>query len=445
MDDRLLFKDRVRERDLDNFLIEELHASKAFRDWLLARLCYAFDEPTGCEVRLQKSPPRLQDSRQTDVRIGWFDPVGALRGCVLIESKVTADFQPGQAESYAAERAEHRTRMGLRSAASVLVAPQARLSALAHDGAFDATVSIEEIIATLDARLRADDLSAELSARLTVRIDLLESLCGKRSVSAWTPVTVEVKRDFAVAYAALAAEILPALRVRPSTDGPKAITRIFEGLDLGADLPPATLRHEFGAGAPTKYANVQFRGSARRVPAVHQSDLLTGTPYEVAEAGKALAIRVPTPGIDPTLPFEREREKVRAGLEAISALVIWLGEHGPRLSKILASSELSRPAPATAPHSSPDAREAEFADALRNTYDECAKLGYRPFAMLEMVDRLGGIETARRLLANPPSDGFARLALLKRLDLAIESLVLEPRWDGLFTEAELRTARRRLR
>jgi len=83
MDDRLLFQDRVRERDLDNFLIEELHSSKDFRAWLVGRLAHAFDEPAGCEIRLQKSPPRLQDNRQTDVRIGWFDTAGMLRGCVL--------------------------------------------------------------------------------------------------------------------------------------------------------------------------------------------------------------------------------------------------------------------------------------------------------------------------------------------------------------------------
>ena len=64
-----LFRDRVRERDLDNFLVEELHASPDFRNWLVSRLD-GLDPPAGCEVRLQKSPARLQDARQTDVQIG---------------------------------------------------------------------------------------------------------------------------------------------------------------------------------------------------------------------------------------------------------------------------------------------------------------------------------------------------------------------------------------
>lgn len=65
--------------------------------------------------------------------------------------------------------------------------------------------------------------------------------------------------------------------------------------------------------------------------------------------------------------------------------------------------------------------------------------------MLQMIDRLGGIGTARRLLELPPSDGFGRLVLLGRLDLAVESLVLQPRWDGIFTPDERRIAERRLR
>ncbi|RYE96347.1 MAG: hypothetical protein EOO77_41140 [Oxalobacteraceae bacterium] len=61
--------------------------------------------------------------------------------------------------------------------------------------------------------------------------------------------------------------------------------------------------------------------------------------------------------------------------------------------------------------------------------------------MLQMIERLGGIGTARRLLELPPSEGFARLALLERMDLAVESLVLEPRWDGILTKEEPRIAR----
>lgn len=40
-----LFQDRVRERDLDNFLVEELYSSDTFRIWLVARLNHSFVPP----------------------------------------------------------------------------------------------------------------------------------------------------------------------------------------------------------------------------------------------------------------------------------------------------------------------------------------------------------------------------------------------------------------
>lgn len=437
-----LFRDRVRERDLDNFLVEELHASPEFRSWLLGHLTARFDAPEGCEVRLQKSPTRLQDSRQTDVQIGWFDPTGAVTARVLIESKVTADFQPGQAEAYAAEVAAARSELGARRAASVLVAPAGRLCTLLDASTFDASVSIEDIADALEAR-RGEDVPVEVDARLAVRVQLLEALCGKRVSTAWIARTVPEKRDFAEAYAALACERLPALRVRPSTDGPKAITRIFEGLTLPG-LPVPALRHEFGNAVSWKWVNAQFSGLAHLAPAARASGILAGTPYSAEEAGKSLAIRARTPGIDPQSPFASQRDAVVAGLDAMAALVDWLKGNAPKLAVVLQG---GTPAPRAAAATARNAAslDREFTDALRDIYAQCAALDYHPTGMLQMIDRLGGIGTARRLLELPPSEGFARLALLERIDLAVESLVLEPRWDGIFTEEERRIAQRRLR
>lgn len=72
--------------------------------------------------------------------------------------------------------------------------------------------------------------------------------------------------------------------------------------------------------------------------------------------------------------------------------------------------------------------EAALAEQLMKTYRRCERLGYKPTRMLQMVHDHGAIETARRLLTSPPSDGFNRLALMNRLDVAIDSIVQrEPR------------------
>lgn len=440
-----LFRDRVRERDLDNFLIEELHASPEFRDWLVSRLGHRFETPKGCEVRLQKSPPRLQDARQTDVQIGWFGGSGEIIARVLMESKVTADFQPGQVAAYEKEAKAARVQLGEFRAATVLIAPAARLATLTGVSSFDAAISIEEIADRLAAR-RGGDLHEELDSRLAMRIQLLEALCGRRVSTGWIATTVPEKRDFAQAYAALALERLPALRVRPSSDGPKAITRIFEGL-LMKGLPAPALRHEFGNGVAWKWVNAQFAGLEPAIGRVRSSGVLSSTPYSCEQAGKSLAIRVPTPGIDPSAPFESQREAVVAGLEAMGSLVAWLKANEDDLAVLLAPSSVTVNSPPAPAGPSPAGRQAEreFATALRDTYDQCDALGYRPTGLLQMMEQSSGIETARRLLSSPPSEGFGRLALLGRLDLAIESLVLQPRWDGLFSEDERRIARRRLR
>lgn len=432
-----IFRDRVRERDLDNFLVEEIYASPRFLDWIVDRLQQRFIAPSSLKVQLRKSPPREADRRQTDVRVGWFDEDATMHACVLIESKITADFQAGQAEAYASELAALRLRLGPTCAAAVLMAPSAKFRSLTHDGCFDAEISIEDIIDFLRERTQENN-NLEIGRRLEMRIQLLEALCGKRSASGWVGATIAEKRDFADSYVLLASDIVPDLSVRPSTDGPRSITRIFEGLEIDG-LPKLSLRHEFGAPPGWKYANVLFKGLGSYIPVLRSSGLLSGTRYTAEEAGKSLAVRVATPAVDPTRPFSEERAAVESGLLAIRDLVSWLRGAAPKLAEVLSvpSTELH--------HAGTIPTEAAFAEQLMETYRQCERLGYKPTGMLQMIHDHGAVETAKRLLASPPSDGFNRLALMNRLDLAVESIVQREPWRRLFTNDELKRAAQRLR
>ncbi|PDT46654.1 hypothetical protein CO661_17240 [Sinorhizobium fredii] len=329
------FQNRVRERDLDNFLVEELQASTVFQNWFLSRLSPAFTAPEECELRLEKSPARLQDARQTDVRVGWFNASDELVACVLIESKVTADFQPGQAEAYASERDGYRATLGQGSAAAVITAPAERLARLAHAQSFDHALAIEDIIDMLAGRRSNESLSEELDARLAARIALLEALCGKRPFGGWVPTTVAEKRSFALAYAELAREVVPHLTLRPSTDGPKALTRIFEGLPVSLGFPRTVIRHEFGSKEEWKYVNLQIAGAAEHAAAFRTGGLIEGTGFAILEAGKSLSVRVSVPGIDPTLAFDDEKSKVRLGLKAVDELAVWFREHQTEIERII--------------------------------------------------------------------------------------------------------------
>lgn len=444
MREESLFQDRVRERDLDNFLVEELHSSERFRNWLVGRLSRVFAPPANGAVRLGKSPQRLQDGRQTDVQLAWVDESGEVLACVLIESKVTADFQPGQAQSYVAELTEWRERLGARAACAILVAPERRLSSLVGRELFDDCVPIEEIINVLRDRIAAEALPAELELRLRTRAALLESLCGKRSGSGWSPIALPEKRAFSERYTQLAAEEVPGLTVKASADGPNALTKFFEGAALPPGFPSVRIKHEFGRDVPMKYANLQFDGAAAALSRVADSGLLEGSGFTAVASSTALFVRKPTPGIDPMAPFGPQRMRVREGLHAVRDLSRWLEENAERLMPLLASPPAAPIATARG-RDGIESREREMRAALLGIYQACVPLGYKPTGMLDLMEVHGAIGAVRRLIANPVSDGFNKLALLGRLDLAVESLALEERWRGLFTEAELEKCRRRLR
>jgi hypothetical protein len=200
---------------------------------------------------------------------------------------------------------------------------------------FDDCVSIEEIIDFLQVRIENETLPPELIRRLEARIGLLDALCGKRTGAAWSPITLPEKRAFSELYAQLATELIPTLTVRASTDGPKAITKFFDGAKLPEDFPAVRIKHEFGSKVATKYANIQFDGHAEAKNALAQSGLLEGSGFSLEVSGKALFVRKPTPGIDPTAAFEPQREKVLRGLHAIRDLTAWLEDKAGSILKVL--------------------------------------------------------------------------------------------------------------
>jgi hypothetical protein len=74
--------------------------------------------------------------------------------------------------------------------------------------------------------------------------------------------------------------------------------------------------------------------------------------------------------------------------------------------------------------------------------DEC---DFQPIRFLQMVHDHGGVETAKRLLAQSEVQaGLMTLWDCGRLDLSMEALVIKPKFQPLFTEEEITIARERL-
>ncbi|GIJ11425.1 caspase domain-containing protein [Micromonospora andamanensis] len=89
---------------------------------------------------------------------------------------------------------------------------------------------------------------------------------------------------------------------------------------------------------------------------------------------------------------------------------------------------------------------AEFHAAMLDGYRRAKKeLNYNAGNFIQMVQQVGGLEAARRLLrASSVSSGFTTLWEKGRLDLAVEAVVLQDRFAGLFSDEELDIARDRL-
>lgn len=110
-----------------------------------------------------------------------------------------------------------------------------------------------------------------------------------------------------------------------------------------------------------------------------------------------------------------------------------------------AAVEDTTPAPQLSTRSSNDLVK-QFDAAMKDVYVRAKReAGYDAKAYLGMLAEYGGLGTAKRLLSSDSvSVGFVALWDRKRIDLAVENVVLRPEFAALFTDDERQTARQRL-
>ena len=155
-------------------------------------------------------------------------------------------------------------------------------------------------------------------------------------------------------------------------------------------------------------------------------------------------------GEDPSMgnPAEHMSGADQAEVETIPAPASSSRETGTRTGPAPGSVRVQQepqPGPA-AGDVDPSTLERAFHDAMVNVYRRAqAEAGYKASLFLSMISQRGGLETARTLLnAAKPSDGFTALWERERLDLTVEAVILQPRFDPLFTDEERNRAQDRL-
>lgn len=93
-----------------------------------------------------------------------------------------------------------------------------------------------------------------------------------------------------------------------------------------------------------------------------------------------------------------------------------------------------------------DSLEVQFHEQMVNIYrNALTQTNYKATKFLEMVTMNGGLKAAKTLLHTPYlPDGFAELWQRGRLDLTMKHMLVQPPWNVLFSEDELRVAKERL-
>lgn len=87
----------------------------------------------------------------------------------------------------------------------------------------------------------------------------------------------------------------------------------------------------------------------------------------------------------------------------------------------------------------------EFLDAVLSLSRRMSsEVNHHPSLLLALVDVLGPVGAVHRLIVTGPTTTFDYLYHRERSDLSVEVLALDSRWQALFEDSVLDTARRRL-
>jgi hypothetical protein len=88
----------------------------------------------------------------------------------------------------------------------------------------------------------------------------------------------------------------------------------------------------------------------------------------------------------------------------------------------------------------------QFYDAMLKLYERMKLAGFRTPRFLGMVQQLGGVEAAKRMVHKRNGTvRFRKLVEERQFKLTVEWLVTRPKWKTLFAAEELQIARTRLK
>ena len=90
--------------------------------------------------------------------------------------------------------------------------------------------------------------------------------------------------------------------------------------------------------------------------------------------------------------------------------------------------------------------QEQFEARVRAAVQECHSLGYHPTRFEQMLDQADAVSLAKRMVVSGElQSGLKKLKEMNRIDLSVESIMLEPQFCDLFTRQEIQAADWRLK
>ena len=302
----------VSERDIDLLLLEEFVASASFGSWFIGQASQNDHQIEAC-ISAQRSV--TQSNGESDLEL-LFQISGGRRLLVMIENKVTAGFQPKQAERYQSRGANYMNRGDCDQTLTVITAPQSYFGRSDSCKGFDGRVTYETV---LDWFRRASDLTARKYYKLAV----LQAAIDKSGLG-YQPVEDALATKFWRDYWELVRALAPELRMAEpgvKTAGSTFIGFKPAGLPIGADIV-----HKLTGtgGSATGFVDLQFPGMGEHVLELWNAlrEHLEHDMSLVRASGSA-AVRIIVPTVDPNKEADPQCDQIRVGLAAAQRLLKW--------------------------------------------------------------------------------------------------------------------------
>ena len=314
----------ILERDIDMLLLEELHASLNFRSFLLDLT----GRETGWVFEDGKASVIRDGQRESDLEVQFSRPDGK-KLLLLVETKIDAEYQPGQLEDYIKRAVLYEQQDPDLQAVVLLMAPESY--SREHDDKCHRRINLEEIRTWFET----SDLSSE---RKNHKISLLSGAIEKQKQTHGFSVKNpdDHVTGFWLDYWNLVRELAPEFKMeRPSTTAGTGST--YRKIAFVSDLPSGSQLvhkiHRFQGRSEKNLPNSDFvdlqfsRTSVNDLEERYgafvrqvRNDKRIHKSVEIVSAVKSASIRVHVPYLDVSMGFEQQHQNAAEAIRRAKEL-----------------------------------------------------------------------------------------------------------------------------